>query len=1080
MNAIALFEARDGKLWTGTQEGSGYWVPKNPKESFLDESSLVPVLSLCEDAQGVMWKGTNEHGIAHWAGGKWISLDDVSLQKRNVFALTIDPEGKIWAGTDAGLRCYDKNGKAIPLTEVPAEVRALLIDSHGVLWVGTSGMGLGRYENGKFTFLTKTDGLGSENITSLYEDTEGSLWVGTRDGLSQLTDLKFPIYTAKEGLCEGSAHSVSPARDGGLWVCSQGLTHITGKNVRAYREELNPINHYLITSYEAQNGELYLADGDKNLAWFSGDKITATCSAEAWPRGLVEDADGLVTGVGPVLSRVKAGKIYPYPFSNNKPPILFWINNISQAKDHSFLLSSSNGVCRVKGGEFTSWTTAEGLSSDKVNWVSEDPEGVLWVGLLTGIARIKNGIVTNIRQPQGLFDERIYAIVLDDLDYFWISSGQGIFRVLRKNLNDLADEKITHIECDVFNDLGSVKFSDRTDQEPSGCKTADGRIWFPNPQGVVMIDPAHYFLNKVPPPVYIHLLRIDGIEIKDPRSALAKPGVRQMEFSFTALSYISPKKVRVRYQLEGIDAGWVEAGPRRSAQYTNLKPGHYNFRVEACNADGVWNNKAAAYHFELRPAFYETIPFVVCCILATAFAIYGGFRWKVRHIQARQKKLQADNDLLETKVAERTAELEREHALLRALLDYSPDQVYFKDCQSRFLKASKAQAVTFGVKSADELVGKTDFDYFTEEHARPAYNDEQEIIRTGIPIIGKIEKQVWVNGTVSWVITSKMALRNGANQIVGTFGTSKDISPIKEAEAKLDQIHKELLDSSRRAGMAEVATNVLHNVGNVLNSVNVSSGLVAEYVRNSRVHSLGKISTLLMEHQTDIGQFVTADPRGKHLPAYIKNLWEAIAAEQRTILKETESLCKNIEHIKDIVSTQQSYAKVSGMTETLPLVELLEDALRMNSGTLERHTVSLERDYQIRPNATIDKHKVIQILVNLIKNASAACVESGRVDKMITLRVTGEGERILISVTDNGVGIPAENLTRIFSHGFTTRKDGHGFGLHSGALAAKEIGGALRVHSAGSGKGATFTLELPRSPIPGAAQSRGLLQPAGA
>jgi PAS domain S-box-containing protein len=416
-------------------------------------------------------------------------------------------------------------------------------------------------------------------------------------------------------------------------------------------------------------------------------------------------------------------------------------------------------------------------------------------------------------------------------------------------------------------------------------------------------------------------------------------------------------------------------------------------------------------------------------------------------------------DVTERKRAE--AELSYERDLLRALLDYSPDPIYFKDAQSHFLKAGKALAELLGVEDTDELVGKTDFDFFTEEHARPAFKDEQEIIRTGRPLIGKVEKEVLKDGRETWALTNKMPFRNKDGQIIGTFGISKDITVTKETEAKLEQVHKQLLEASRRAGMAEIATNVLHNVGNVLNSVNVSASMVADSVKKSKASSLAKVVMMLREHEHDLGTFITSNVKGKQLPAYLAQLSELLLADQKTTVKELELLLKNIEHIKEIVTMQQNYARVSGIKEIINIRELVEDGLHMNLGALERHGVEIIREFEEVPLINIDKHKVLQILVNLIRNSKHACQDSERADKRLTVRVTNGDGQIRISVADNGVGISPENMTRIFNHGFTTRKDGHGFGLHSGALAAKEMGGSLTVHSDGPGQGATFTLELP-------------------
>jgi signal transduction histidine kinase len=279
---------------------------------------------------------------------------------------------------------------------------------------------------------------------------------------------------------------------------------------------------------------------------------------------------------------------------------------------------------------------------------------------------------------------------------------------------------------------------------------------------------------------------------------------------------------------------------------------------------------------------------------------------------------------------------------------------------------------------------------------------------------------------------------------------------------RLEELHKQLLDTSRHAGMAEVATSVLHNVGNVLNSVNVSASLLVERANKSRLRNLLDAVALLREHESDLPQFLTADSKGKQLPLYFEKVSRHLAAEQTAVLHELRQLTANVDHIKDIVAMQQNYARVAGVAEPAQVTELVEDALRMNAGALARHEVHLVRDFAPRlPLITTEKHKVLQILVNLVRNAKYACEETGRPDKRLTVRVFNGDGRIKISVCDNGIGIPAENLTRIFNHGFTTRKDGHGFGLHSGALTARELGGALRAQSDGPGLGATFTLELP-------------------
>lgn len=275
-----------------------------------------------------------------------------------------------------------------------------------------------------------------------------------------------------------------------------------------------------------------------------------------------------------------------------------------------------------------------------------------------------------------------------------------------------------------------------------------------------------------------------------------------------------------------------------------------------------------------------------------------------------------------------------------------------------------------------------------------------------------------------------------------------------------------LITVSRQAGMAEVATAVLHNVGNVLNSVNVSAGVARTTLLGSRISKVPLAAKLMKDNEADMAGFMTQDPRGQRLPNYLAKLGESLVEENQSLVGEMDRLIGNIEHINHIVAMQQNYAKFGGFKEKFLVTGLIEDALQLNMTALGRHDVKIIREFDPANPAeiTIEKHKMLQILINLISNAKIACSDSKKPDRRLIVRLTTAGEQIMICVADNGVGITAENLTRIFSHGFTTRKNGHGFGLHSAALAAQELGGKLWAESDGTGQGAKFIVELPCSP----------------
>ena len=293
-----------------------------------------------------------------------------------------------------------------------------------------------------------------------------------------------------------------------------------------------------------------------------------------------------------------------------------------------------------------------------MGWTCQDHDGVVWAATLSGIARLKDNQIRLINRKDGLFDDNINAIVPDDLGNLWVDSGRGIYRVTRRDMNDFADGKTDHVDCVVFDGSESVKVADKSEQERVGCKSTDGRIWFPGPLGVVMIDPAHILTNQIAPPVHIERVLANGREFDRSKGAVVSPGQGELEFHYNALSFIAPQKVQFRYRLKGYDKDWVDAGSRRIAFYTNLKPGHYVFKVIAANADyGVWNKTGDSLALELRPHFHQTVWFYLLCGVAAFTALIAVYLWRIRRWESEQQVLQKNRDLLEAEVQHRTMEL---------------------------------------------------------------------------------------------------------------------------------------------------------------------------------------------------------------------------------------------------------------------------------------------------------------------------------------------------------------------------------------------------------------------------------------
>jgi len=284
---------------------------------------------------------------------------------------------------------------------------------------------------------------------------------------------------------------------------------------------------------------------------------------------------------------------------------------------------------------------------------------------------------------------------------------------------------------------------------------------------------------------------------------------------------------------------------------------------------------------------------------------------------------------------------------------------------------------------------------------------------------------------------------------------------VEERTRELRDAQARLVDTARAVGMAEVASNVLHNVGNVLTSAVINLETMQRAVGASRVGRLKQATTLLLEHRTELASFLAPNARGKHLPDYLAALSDELMGQQMRLLEDLDAMGRHIEHIRAIVQVQQTYARTSLMEEECDLTQLIDDALRIQMVALQRHGVTIRRELAAVPRVQVDKHKVLQILINLISNAKYALDLIPEGERHLRVRLFAEGKRAHIQVTDNGVGIAPEARDRLFAHGYTTRKEGHGFGLHSSALAAQMLGGRLTLESEGPGKGAVATLELP-------------------
>ena len=312
------------------------------------------------------------------------------------------------------------------------------------------------------------------------------------------------------------------------------------------------------------------------------------------------------------------------------------------------------------------------------------------------------------------------------------------------------------------------------------------------------------------------------------------------------------------------------------------------------------------------------------------------------------------------------------------------------------------------------------------------------------------------------------------NQELETTNTTLQVEMSERIKAQTEReaLHQQLVQASRRAGMADVASSVLHNVGNVLNSINVSTDTLLKTLKKPMVGDVCRIASMFHEHQDHLETFLTQDAKGKQIPSYLGMVAESLSGSHQTIQSEIDSLVKKVDHIKQVIMSQQDIAHAGNIREAASLEDLMEQALLMGMPEPEKYGIRVVREYAQVHTIMTDRHHVLQILVNVITNAKNAMVECPGNSHCLTVRILLPADRtgsVRLEVTDTGGGIKAENLPRLFAQGFTTRKAGHGLGLHSAAISAKNLGGALQARSEGEGRGATFMLDLPLSVMDAAA-----------
>lgn len=658
----SIYEDRDANLWIGTAGGlNKYRDGKFTAYTTNDGLSSSIVSSIHQGRDGSLWAGTVGGGLNRFNDGTFCAYTTKDgLADDSVSSIYEDKEGSLWIGTSSGLNRYKDGIFTVYTTQdglTHSSVGSVHEDNEGNLWIGTSGGGLDRFKDGKFAAYTTKDGLSNDTITAIYEDNEGSLWVGTNGGgLNRFKDSKFTVFNTKQGLSHDFVWSVYEDKKGRMWFGTNGgLSRLENGKFTLFTTKDGVANNSVSAIYEDREANLWIG-AHSGLSRFKDGTFNRFTTKDGLSSNSVfaiyEDRKGsLWIGTQAGLNRFKDGK-----FTHDTTDSVLSrdiVRSIYEDSEGSLWLGTyGNGLKRLKDGTVTVYTTNEGLAHNDVGPIYEDGEGSLWIGTYGGgLNRLKDGKFTTLTTKQGLFNDVVYQILEDDNANLWMSCNKGIFRVSKQQLNDFADGKISAITSVPYSTSDGLLSSECNGGSPAGWKSRDGRLWFPTVKGVAVINPAYIKLNTILPPVAIEKVVINGHSVNLTQAIRAAPGKGELEFEFTALSFLVPEKVRFKYQLEGFDGDWVDAGTTRKAHYTNIPPGQYKFRVIACNNDGLWNETGTVLEFYLTPHFYQTRAFYGSVVVALVLLVFGAYRLRVKQLYRRTQQL-------EQTVNDRTLELQ--------------------------------------------------------------------------------------------------------------------------------------------------------------------------------------------------------------------------------------------------------------------------------------------------------------------------------------------------------------------------------------------------------------------------------------
>ena len=701
----SLLEDSRGDLWIGSDDGGV--VRYHARQFFTyttqDGLPLNAVDGLMKNKDGFPIVVTRT-GMVRWQGERFVSFTQppaLGYQRFNG-AVSISRTGSFWFADNAVIMNFTEGQLLSSQGYQGSGVTTIYEDSQHAVWLGTPSDGLIRFKDGAFKKFGVKDGLPSPTISSIFEDRDQNLWVGTRAGLCWFREGQVVNYTHVQGLSGDYIRSIYQDREGNLWVGTdnRGINRLTRRAVDFYTSQNGLLSEIIYPIVEDHTRTIWLGGREGSLTRYQNGIFSGAIRASGRPfdstTALAEDREGRLWigkigsvhfwkdgkpdtsfpdvpvggGTVRVIHQDRAGTIWIgtsnglLKYQNGSTTQLTTKDGLAGNDVEALLedaqgrlwLGTYNGLSLYQNGSFSSFTEKDGLPSDHLRSLYEDADGVLWIGTYDGgLGRFKEGRFTRYTVNEGLFNNGVFAILEDGQGNLWMSCNRGIYRVQRQQLNDYADGRIPEISSVAYGKQdGMLNIECNGGRQPAGSKTSDGKFWFPTQGGVAVIDPAAVSVNRQPPPVVIEDCLLQRKNVDCHQAIEIHPGQENFEVHYTGLSLSKSDQVRFKYRLEGLDRDWVEAGTRRVAYLSYLPPGKYTFKVIAANSDGIWNTEGATLSIIVLPPFWRTWYFATLAALAIAGFGFTVYAYRVRQLHKAHALQQAfSRQLIQSQELER-------------------------------------------------------------------------------------------------------------------------------------------------------------------------------------------------------------------------------------------------------------------------------------------------------------------------------------------------------------------------------------------------------------------------------------------